>query len=96
LPDSVRPAVLAVREPIVAAFDLKFVVEARPETYRLVDVAFVPVALAKVKFWSVVDEVTKSWDVVARVAFRLARVVTPDATLSVPVKLAAEEIVWPL
>jgi len=52
--------------------------------------------LLKVKFWSVVELVTKSCEVVASVALRFESVVTPEVTLREPVKLAAELIVWPL
>jgi len=48
-------------------------------------VAWVPVALIKVKFWRVEEPVRR----------RFESVVRPLVTLRVPVKLAAEEMVWP-
>ena len=53
---------------------------------RLVEVAWVPVALTKVKFCKVLDPERR----------RFERVVRPPVAVTVPVKLAAEEIVWPL
>lgn len=58
----------------------------RFETYILVVVAFVPVALLNVKFCSVEEPVTR----------RLESEVRPPVAVRVPVKLAAEEMVWPL
>ena len=71
--------------PTVRSEEKRLVDEAVVEK-RLVVVAFVPVALMKVKFWRVEEPVRR----------RLERVVRPPVTLSVPVKLAAEEIVWSL
>jgi hypothetical protein len=51
----------------------------------LVVVALVVVEFIPVKFWRVEEPVTK----------RLERVVRPEVTLRVPVRLAADEIVWP-
>jgi hypothetical protein len=53
---------------------------------RFVALTLVPVALTKVRFWRVDEPVRR----------RLERVERPPVTLSVPVKLAAELIVWPL
>jgi hypothetical protein len=53
---------------------------------KLVVVAEVPVALTKVKFWRVEDPERS----------RLERVVSPPVAVSVPVKFAVDEIVWPL
>ena len=58
---------------------------------KLVVVAEVPVALMKVKFWRVVEPVRSRFGKVAR-----PLVVRDDAIVIEPVKLAAEEIVWPL
>jgi hypothetical protein len=55
-------------------------------TKDVVDVELVVVAFNPVKFCKVLDPVTR----------RFESVVNPDVTLSVPVKLAAEEMVWPL
>ena len=49
-------------------------------------VAFVVVERSPVKFCNVEEPSTS----------KLAKVVKPEATLRVPVKLAAEDIVWPL
>jgi hypothetical protein len=48
-------------------------------------VAAVPVAFTKVKFWKVLEPVSK----------RFERVVSPPVAVSVPVKLAVDEMVWP-
>jgi hypothetical protein len=53
---------------------------------KFVVVAEVPVAFRKVKFWSVVEPVSK----------RFASVASPAVAVRVPVKLAALDIVWPL
>lgn len=58
----------------------------RVETARFVEVAFVVVEFCAVKFWKVEEPVTKRFD----------SEVSPESTLSVPVKLAKEEMVWPL
>jgi len=71
--------------PTVRSEEKRLVDEAVVEK-RLVVVAEVPVALMKVKFWRVEEPVVR----------RLERVVRPPVTLSVPVKLAEEEIVWSL
>jgi len=83
----IRPEVIgpAVRVPMLPEVEKRLVDEAVVEK-RLVVVAEVPVALMKVKFWRVEEPVRR----------RLERVVRPPVTLSVPVKLAAEEIVWSL
>ena len=49
-----------VRLPIMPVFALKSVVEARPEIWREVVVALVPVAFVKVKFWRVVEALARS------------------------------------
>ena len=59
-------------------------VELAVDEKKLVVVALVPVAFTKVKFWRVEEPVSK----------RLESVVRPLVTVSVPVKLAAEEMVW--
>jgi hypothetical protein len=69
--------------PMVVA---KRFVEEAVVAKKLVVVAEVPVALMKVKFWRVLEPVSK----------RLERVVSPPVAVSVPVKLAVDEIVWPL
>jgi hypothetical protein len=79
----------------VALVERRFVEEAVVEK-KLVVVALVEVEFLAVKFWRVVEEVTRSWEVVARVTLRFERVVRPPVAVTVPVKLAAEEIVWPL
>ena len=53
---------------------------------KLVVVAEVPVALTKVKFWRVEEPVRR----------RFERVVRPPVAVRVPVKLAADEMVWEL
>jgi hypothetical protein len=63
----------------------RFVDEAVVEK-RDVVVALVPVALTNVKFWRVEEPVSS----------RFESVVSPPVAVTVPVKLAADDIVWPL
>ena len=77
--------VLAVKEETLAVVPKRLVEEA-VAAKKLVVVAAVPVALRKVKFCKVEEPM----------ASRLARVVRPLVTFKVPVKIAAEEMVWPL
>jgi hypothetical protein len=70
--------------PMVSDDENKFVDEA-VVVNRLVVVAELPVAFTKVKFWRVVEPVRR----------RFERVVRPPVAVRVPVKDAAEEIVWP-
>jgi len=64
----------------------KRLVEEATEAKKLVVVAFVEVELRAVKFCRVEDPESK----------RFERVVRPPVAVTVPVKLAADEIVWPL
>jgi hypothetical protein len=72
-----------VRVEKLAVVEKRSVDEATDEN-KLVVVALVPVALIKVKFWSVDDPVTSKFE----------SVVKPPVAVMVPVKLAAEEMVW--
>jgi hypothetical protein len=74
-----------VRVPMLAAVAARFVEEA-VVAKKLVVVAEVPVALRKVKFWRVLEPVRR----------RFESVVNPPVAVRVPVKLAVDEIVWPL
>ncbi len=77
-----RPIVPAPRLKLVAN---KFVEDAVVEKSEVV-VAFVEVEFRKVMFCKVDEPVVR----------RFERVVSPPVAVSVPVKLAADEIVWPL
>ena len=79
-----RFAVLAKRLAKVAVVDQRLVDEAT-EAKKLVVVAFVEVELREVKFWKVLEPVTR----------RFESEVKPPVAVSVPVKFAAEEMVWP-
>ena len=81
-PEVIGRALPKVREPNWAAAANKFV-ELAVEAKKLVVVALVPVAFVKVRSWRVDEPVRR----------RFESVVRPAVAVSVPVKLAAEEIV---
>lgn len=70
--------------PLTVRAEVKRLVEDAVVEKKLVVVALVPVAFRKVKFCKVDEPVTR----------RLERVESPPVAVSVPVKLAALEIVW--
>jgi len=72
---------VAMTEPL--AFRERSLPFVRPVMAKLEVVAWEPVAFTKVKFWRVEEPVTK----------RLERVVSPEVTVRVPVRLAALLIV---
>ena len=80
-PAGAVPVILPVKLP-VPLVKKRLVVEALVEK-RLVVVAWEPVALVKVKSWRVEEPESR----------RLMSVVKPPVAVSVPVKLAAEEMV---
>jgi len=88
VPAGAVPVMLPVRLPVrlpTPEVKKRFVVEALVAK-KLVVVAEVPVAFRKVKFWRVDEPVRR----------RFERVVSPAVAVRVPVKLAAEEMVWEL
>jgi hypothetical protein len=84
----IKPEVMvpAVREPIVPLFEKRFVVDALVEK-KLVVVAEVPVALTKVKFWRVVEEVRSKLVEVA-----VPAMVSPVPVVPAPIVVEAEKI----
>ena len=71
---------MAELPPIVSLFEtIKAEVLAVPVTARFVVVAFVPVALTKVKFWRVVEPVTRRLGEVMRPAELIVVVAVPPA-----------------